>query len=357
MPGIKPGETLSQYAIRVAYETGNFWNPDNPEGFNVSYNDLKNLKPTDDVVVRAMISMSKMDAARYVGHVLKKIDRPPSAEEVVQPAIEAMVTDGVSRCPVPDYAPPTGVSFQFEDPYVQEVALRMQKNATLPALGPGSWAGCHNIGKFHCVTAQLNPSGMHPRVVPLQKTIMKNMQDMYRGVGLLWRFIGMDGNDLLTGEQFSGKINTRITFVQNSSGWIGLGIVGQRESCDSEIWFKLLATYLGGSTDAQIINQQSSLWSHEGGHNAGLGHTSGGVMSPSIQNGLPIGVWPASDPSTPKLKFEYGGVPVPIIGQPVPPADPNPPSDLQKQIDALQIGHTVQQVTIDWLVRKVRNLP
>lgn len=356
MPGIKPGETLSQYAIRVAFETGNFWNPESPEGFNVSYNDLKNLKPTDDVVVRAMISMSKMDAARYTKHVLEKHSRPPVFDGLLGPALEAMVQEG-GRCPVPDYAPPVGVSFQFEDPYVQEVALRMQSNATLPALGVGNWKSCHNVGDFHSAIIRVNPAGMPSFLAPVFKTVLQRTQRAYAGIGLLFRFTDQAGKDLLNGEVLNGTANSEMSFVASSSGWIGLAIVGQNETCSSSIWCRFLATYKGGQTEQDVVTQWTSLIKHELGHNCGRGHTSGGVMNPSIVNGLPE-LWASDDPSTGWLKSQFGGVPVPIPGgTPVPPPPPNPPSDLQKQIDALQIGHTVQQVVIDWLVRKVKDLP
>ena len=48
---------------------------------------------------------------------------------------------------------------------------------------------------------------------------------------------------------------------------------------------------------------------HELGHNAGLQHTRGGVMSPSIVHGLPSS-W-KGDPSRSVLARYYGGEPIP----------------------------------------------
>jgi len=352
MPQRKPDETISQFAIRTAWETGHFWSPDNLDGLNVRQADLKLLKPDDDVVVRAMISMSRGDTTRYTRAVLDNHGRQPTFDGVIGPAIAEMVIEG-NRCPVPDHAPPPGVVFAFDDPDLQQVVERMQAQ---PAVGSGgNWAGCNGIGQFHCAAMQVNPAGMNPRVVPLWRQVMLNVRQMYAGIGLLWKFIDMDGVDLLTGEQFNGNIQTELSFVSRSDGWIGLAIVTRNEGCSSKIWLKLLNSYVGGSTDIQIINQISTLLAHEGGHNAGLSHSNGGVMNPSIVTGLPVGIWPESDPSTRTLRTLYGGQPVPIPGGGDTPTPTPPDNSIEKQLFDLRLKDVIQDVTIQWLVDKVRN--
>jgi hypothetical protein len=66
-----------------------------------------------------------------------------------------------------------------------------------------------------------------------------------------------------------------------------------------------------------------TLIKHELGHNSGLGHSRGGVMNPSIINGLPVS-W-KNDPSESQLRKWYGGEPVPG-GNPLPPDTPQPPT-------------------------------
>ena len=282
----KPGETLSQFAIRVAWETGHFWSPDNPEGRNIRQRDLSLLRPEDDVVVKAMMSLSKMDATAYTHAVMDIHRRTPHFDGMIGPAMGTFVQ--IDRCPVPDFAPPPGVVFSFDDPDLQRVVERMQAQ---PAIGSGgNWAGCNGIGDFHCAAMQVNPAGMNARVIPLWHQIMLNCRAAYAGIGLLWKYIDMDGVDLLTGEQFHGNIQTELSFVSQSSGWIGLAIVTRNEGCSSKIWLKLLSSYLGGNNDAQIINQITTLLVHEGGHNTGLPHTNGGVMNPSLVRGLPVGI-------------------------------------------------------------------
>jgi len=354
----QPRESVSQFAIRVAWETGHFWNPSNPDGLNITQEDLVNLRADDPVVIAAMISMSKMEPARYAKHVLEQHGRGPDFDGVIGPAIAAMVSEPNGRCPVPDFAPPPGVSFQFDDPDLQLVVERMQLDAVLGAsraFGSGNWNGCHDVGQFHCAAIGVNLSGVPAFLSPLLITVLRNVQRAYAGVGLLFRFINAS-QDMLTGESFSGQINSDMSFVSSSSGWIGLAIVGQGETCGSKIWCKFLSTYKGGSDNAAIVTQWTTLIKHELGHNCGRSHTSGGVMNPSIVNNLPVD-WVANDPSTSWLKGQFGGVPVPIPGAgPTPPPAPNPPTDFEQRLRALELKDVVHQVTLDYYGREIKKI-
>ena len=355
-----PGETISQFAVRVAWETGHFWSPENPEGTGVKQTDLAILKPDDPVVVSAMISMSRMDASRYTRHVLDQHGRVPNFDGEIGPAIEAMVSEPFGRCPVPDYAPPPGVSFQFDDPDLQAVVERMQRNtaeATAEAIASGGWPNCHGVNGIHCMAIRVNLAGINPKYAHLWTKIMRNVQKANCEIGLFIRFIGMDGKDLLTGEPWTSNINSELSFVQSSTGWIGLAIVGQNEGCSSKIWLKLLATYVGGTADLIIEQQITALLQHELGHNMGLGHSNGGIMNPSITQGNPVGQWPSNDPSRPRLVSLFSGVPVPIPGGgPLPPGPPGPPNTIEKQLFDLRVTNAVQDVTLQWCVAKIKAL-
>lgn len=352
MPVRKPSETLFQFAMRVCWETGQFWGL--PDGVNITQEQVALLHPTDDIAVRALIALSKMDSTQYT---IKSLDagHSPDFNGDLNPGMAALLD--VQRCPVPDHAPPPGTSFLFEDPAVQQVALRMQERQTMAAIGSGSWPNCHGIGNFHCATIRVNPAGIGSFLKPLFLTVLKNVQMAYAQVGLLFRFIGMDNKDMMTGEVFSGNINSDLSFVASSSGYIGIAIVGQNEDCSSKIWNRYLSTYRGGSTDAEIVTQWTSLVSHELGHNCGLGHSPGGKMNSSIVNGLPT-EWTANDPSTPKLRQMFGGQPVQIPGgqPPGPGPGPNPPS-FEERLHAMEIKTIVNEVTLAWVVNKVKNLP
>lgn len=355
-----PGESIEQFAIRVAFEYGHFWNPNNPEGHNVTQADLVNLKVTDPVVVDALISLSKMDATAYTRESLNETGKLPAFDGRLDNAL-LRTMDAANRCPIPDYAPPAGVFFAFDDEWLQQVVLDMQMRAAAPiqfALGSGNWKSCHGQQNIHCCTVMVDSGGLPSFLKPVFKKVLVNVQKAYADVGLLFRFLDQQNVDVLTDETVNSNINIDMSFVGSSSGWIGLAIVGTGESCGGRIWCRFLNTYKGGNSEEAIITQWTTLIKHELGHNTGRGHTSGGVMNPSIVNGLPT-EWALNDPSTPWLKQQFSGVPVPIPGTPKPPDPPKPPTvggDWEKEMAEVRLKNTIQDVQLQWLTESVRKL-
>lgn len=356
----RPGETLEQFAIRKAWELGHFWNPKNPNGANVEQADLTKLTVADPVVVDAFRSLALSDTTNYAKHVFQAHGRPPEFDGQFGPALQAMVQDPAGRCPVPDYAPPAGVVFAFDDPDIQQIVVKMQAQSTQKATGNGNWEGCHNVGNAHCAIVQVNPGNMPSFLAPVFKTVITRVQKAYADVGLLLRYVDMSKTDILTGEKLSTGVNIDCSFSTSSSGWIGLAQVSSSESCSGRLFQKFLSTYRGGSSNEAITTQWITLLKHESAHNCGFLHTNGGVMNPSIVNNL-APEWSASDPTTPKLKKAFSGVPVLIPGSPAPEPGPDPtprpPADsVQEQLDALRMQNIIQDVQLTWLIGKVNSL-
>lgn len=350
----KSGETLEQFAIRKAWEYGHFWNPSLPNVQNVKQADLTSLRATDAVVVEAFRSFALSDVSRYAKHVFNIHGRAPVFDGQFGPAVQAMMEDAGGRCPVPDYAPPKGVVFSFDDPDLQHVVEQMQARGVQAALGNGNWQNCHNVNDAHCATVQVDPSGLPSFLSPVFKTVLTRVQKAYADIGLLFRFLDGQKKDILTGEEFNSNINIDMSFSSSSSGWIGLAIVGTGETCGGRIWAKFLNTYKGGTTQESVITQWTSLIKHELCHNCGFSHSSGGVMNPSIVNNLPP-EWSDSDPTTPKLKRAFSGVPVAVPGggpTPIPPVDP-PTDSIQAQINALRQENLIQGVQIQYLLNRI----
>ena len=348
----KLGETLSDFAIRTAYEYGHAWNPDNPGANHASLADLQQMGAGHPVVISMLRSFSLMQATEYTVATLKYHNRQPQFDGLIGPAMEDTLQ--VARCAVPDYVPPPGVAFAFDDPMVQAVCQRMQANEAEPLLGTGSWPSCHGVGAFHASLVRIDDSRLPSFLKPVFLRVLRQVQMSYAALGLLWRFTDQSKKDLLNGEVLTGTVNSEMSFVTSSSGWIGLAIVGQNESCSSTIWCRFLATYKGGSTTDSIATQWTTLIKHELGHNSGLGHSSGGVMNPSIVNGLPT-EWTSSDPSTRILQRSFGGSPVPIPGggggDP-----PTPPTTIEQQLRDVQVRNAVQDATINWCISEIRKL-
>lgn len=177
------------------------------------------------------------------------------------------------------------------------------------AIGSGSWKSCHDIGNFHSASVQIDRSNLPSFLAPVLDEVLRRVTAAYDEIGLRFYF------------DARSPIQTVLSFVTSSDGWIGLAIVPNGAlSCSSNpIWLQLLATYKGGNTNEAIVTQWTSLMKHELGHNCGLSHSSGGVMNPSIINNLPVS-W-KGDPSEQLLRSRFGGVAIPA-DVPTPPVPP-----------------------------------
>jgi hypothetical protein len=167
------------------------------------------------------------------------------------------------------------------------------------AVGTGNWKRCHDIGEFHAATVYIHEDQIPLFVKPYFIEIWSRVVSAYSNIGL--KYIKTD----------NPNTNIDVSFVSRSNGWIGLAIVGQGESCSSSIWARFLATY----QPSNVLNEWTTLMLHELGHNAGLSHTRGGIMNPSIVQGL-APTW-AGDPAESILINYYGGQPVDL--PPIPP--------------------------------------
>lgn len=272
-----------QAAIEKLFELGHFANPAKLDTFNVERSDLPKLGFNDPVVKQAIASYQAFMGADGDRLSNEHHARPMIHDGEVGPATLALFE--VQRCAVPDY-----------------------RREPLPAVGTGNWPRCHGIGNFHAAKVYINRRGMPSFLAPVWDQVWENTVRAYEDIGL--RFVETDDPN---------SHNTSINFVGSSSGWIGLAIVGRGQGCGSKIWSRYLATYRGGSTAASITQQWTSLVKHELGHNCGLEHSRGGVMNPSIVNGLPTS-W-KGDPSEPQLKRWFGGEPIPG-DEPEPPQPP-----------------------------------
>jgi hypothetical protein len=352
-------ETLEQYAIRHAYETGHFWSRENREGWNIRADDLPNLTVSDPVVIRAFRSMTLADPFRYTKLVLRAHGRRPNFDGEYGPAVQTMVLNSQNRCPIPDNPPPPGVVFAFDDPDLQQIVLRMQDDAAKPQQigGRGNWRGCHGRAG-HTAIFRWDRSHLPAHLRPVFLKVLRLVQRAYAETGLLLRFTDEDGADLLNGDDLSGEtVNSQCSFVPAASGWIGLAIVGKNQRCSDTIWAKFLKTYRGGTSEQQVTNQWFTLIAHEILHNCGSGHTAGGIGNPSLITGLPM-TW-RGDPSWRYLTQQFGGTAVPIPGDgggDGPDEPPVPPSDVASQIRKMQIEMAVMDATVDWLVGQVKEL-
>ncbi|MGB0758677.1 MAG: hypothetical protein ACPGPS_04060 [Rubripirellula sp.] len=189
-----------------------------------------------------------------------------------------------------------------------------------PAIGTGGWKNCHGASDHHKAIVLVDPKN-NPHDAATFRSILSRVQRAYAKIGMLFVFCQKTGNgmrDLLTNKTISGNVNIEFSF-QIGSGWIGLAIVGNghNQMCSAKIWCRYHYPY----RPSNIVREWTTLVKHELGHNCGLRHTRGGVMNPSLVNGLAAD-WVDSDPSTGLLKRWFSGVPIPLDGD-----GDNPPGD------------------------------
>ena len=343
-------------ALQRAYQTGHFWSPDAlaAGGISITPAKLNGLHPTDAIAVAALRSMSQSESVVYTDAVRTAHGREPDFDGIIGPAMTALVK--TARCMVPDYAPPIGTAFAFEDSSIQQIAERMQSDVA-QATGSGNWPRCHGVGNFHAALVRVDLNGLPDFLRPMFPEILQRVRVAYAALGLRFDFIDTSGNSLTGTSVPDGNPNIDFSFVSSSSGWIGLAIVGQNEGCGDKIWCRYLSTYRGGSSPASIAQQWTTLIKHELGHNCGLDHSNGGVMNPSIVSGLPS-EWSTSDPSTSKLKKKFGGVAVPTDSPPTPPVPPVPDdlAELSKRLDRMESNWLAQQGINAYILKRLNEI-
>lgn len=290
---LTPDDIPEQLIIRRLWDTGYFCHPANKNGHNVQESDLPSLDLKHKAVKKAIALYQGFDANAEILSLSPEFHgRSIIPDGEIGPATRTLLT--LDRCAIPDF---------FPEGQETEAA----------AIGNGSWANCHGFDGYHAAVVGMD---MENRPQHLQgdvlTEVLKWTQSSYDEVGLRWIFRdNATGRDVITGDRVDSRLNTRFEWVRRSNGWIGLATLpsGALPCQHGEIFNNYLATYTGGYTQEDIINQWGSLVKHELGHNTGRDHTSGGVMNPSIINGLPRS-W-RGDPSYNWLRSRFGGEPIP----------------------------------------------
>jgi hypothetical protein len=297
-----------------AYKRGRAWHPD-PEFANLHNLDLAAVEKMsgEEPDAKLLIRSLQLSDANYDPLVLAYHDRTPDYDGEIGEATEHLVE--IQRCPIPDFAPPPGATFDFGDEFLNEAVRSYQEYAEAYTGGSGGWpvAGCDPENKgIHSIRVRINPSGAPSNVVGYREKALEAVVASYADIGISVRYL-WDSNS-------AAEITK--TFTRLGGGTLGVNYF-PRGGC-SVITGVLNTTY--GPADWRWW---AELEGHETGHGVGLPHTRGGRMNPSILLTTNTASW-RGDPSEPLLRRLYGGQPIP--GRPNPKPDepqPGPTADAE----------------------------
>lgn len=289
-----------QELIAFLWDTGHFWNRAYPDVLNVTQADLPALTLQDRVVQFAVASFQAGDANIYP-LVMANHKRAPLFDGIAGPATLQLA--GLPRCPLPDFPPPPGATFHYDDPGLTRAVASMQRAAT----GSGSWpAGCHGSAAEHQVKISYDPTNMSSQQRDWLPEVKRRSAAAVADVGVkLIEVAPGQGNISVYGKVLPGNI---IGMAEFNSG-----------ACGDTVFCQLNPNY------APDLDMFLTLLLHENGHNWNLEHRSGNIMNPSILRVTPKWIdRPAGyqDNSYPTLRRFFGGEPLTPLPPPPPPQPP-----------------------------------
>lgn len=258
------------------------------EGF--TERDWNNLKPTSEKGESLVHSFQAMMGGDLASICAKKGITYEGGNGEIGPATKDLFK--VKRCQNPDYLAPD----------------------VLEKIGKGSIpAGCYSdYLNNHVTKIYFDFTGASQKVKDWWNEVWAIVQEAYRKIGLL-----------IIETKKKSEANHVLLFESLGGSTIGLAIVGTDWKCGEQVWLKLDKNYFPSAIRvAQVL-------AHEFAHNLGVGHINGDpIQNPSVVNQD----WNGSFFGTPLGNIfvaMFGGEEVIVIGQPVPPTDPQPPVGLQ----------------------------
>lgn len=274
---------------------------------------FKNLAEMDEARQKMVELFQSKMWLDYRDEGIAQLGRDPLIDGVVGPVTKEVFK--LPRCGCPDFAFP-----KKEGVYKPEEA------------GIGPWKGCHNVGDAHAAHFQYQndpPSHMN-RDAGDGETIftkaLRKVREVNAKKGLLCYFSGPGIIEEFHPEDM-GSVQSRVSWTRGN-GWIGLAIVGRDGMpCSETIWIQYDNSFTSSYDIARAIHGMVLLKLHEQGHNEGLGHTSGGIMNPSLRLSTTADWEGDVAEEWQRRRFGFKPVPIPGPGPGPEPPDPEPPDD------------------------------
>ena len=284
-----------------AFKRGRSWGPDYPNLLNLDEAAVAKMDGSEADAKELIRSLQQSDA-NYDPLVLAWHKRPPEFDGEIGPATKGLVQ--IPRCPLPDFPPPPGMHFAYDDPGIQAAVESMQRAA---AMGSGSWPSCDpertGVNSFR---VRIDPSRMPSTINGYHKQALDAVVAAYAEMGCALRYIMAASGDCEIAKLFQSLAGSVI-------GWNEFPDPG---TCNQTINGRLDTGYAPSD-----YRYWANLECHETGHGVGLQHTRGHIMNPSI-----LLVWPLSwkgGPSEASMRRYFGGEPLLPPGPAPVPAHPS----------------------------------
>lgn len=196
--------------------------------------------------------------------------RKPDYDGGIGKATESLVE--IPRCPIPDFAPPLGARFHYDDPELQKIVESMQEaaNAGAGITGP-YWRGCNpEKPDIHSLVI-----GIDARQAP--SVFLNNMDKILGARKACAAQIGVDVKFVINPTSMDGLQQYQV-YRSIPGGVIGMNYFPSSNSCGRISNGSMDSTY---NPSNWVLH--ANLGTHESeGHGFGFNHTRGGIMNPSI---------------------------------------------------------------------------
>lgn len=295
---------------------GHRWNPKWPNLLNVDAGRVALMDGSEQDARALVASWQELDAnvrrAVFLAH-----GRPLEPDGIIGPASEFVME--AKRCSMPDFAPPPGASFHYDDPALQLAVESMQRAVERQrATGSGSWpAGCYGTSGVHEIKVSYDLSGLSEK----QKEWMPEVK---RHNAAAVAAMGLKVVEVPVGEF------ANVRFFQRTFGGSTIGMAEFNSGECGDSVFCTVTNRYGPNLRMFLI-----LVMHEFGHTMNFQHSAGYIMNPSIMDVPEWWVrWDADGKITYKdVRYAkgtqfFGGQPLTPVTPPPPPPPPPPPSEL-----------------------------
>lgn len=247
-----------------AFLRGRAWDPNFPNLANLDLSRVKKMTGNEEDALQLVESYQR-STTRYNLLVEAFHQRfEPDYDGRVGHATLALAN--TPRCPLPDFAPPPGASFDYGDPDLNSVVERMQQ-AAQRATGSGSWKpGCYDTPNVHEIKVSYDTAKLSSKQKEWLPAVKAHNATAVAAMGLrvVEVPVGQFANVKFYGRNFGGSTIGMAQF--NNS------------SCGDSVFCTVSPNY------APNLRMFLILVMHEFGHTMNFEHSNKFIMNPFIMD-------------------------------------------------------------------------